>query len=144
GSKEDILFEIMSGHIEALVEVAKRVGAIADPTERLTSLTHSFVHLYVGASARHKVLVNDLDKLPPERAAQIIKTERGLLDIIDGIIVETRPGLASEPSKRRALTMLYFGMINWMHTWYNPKGDQSPDRIADLVVHIFLDGLPKR
>jgi hypothetical protein len=39
--------------------------------------------------------------------------------------------------------MLYFGMINWMHTWLDPEGRAKPQRIADLAVGTFLDGIEK-
>ena len=142
-SKEDILFAIMAGHVEALRQVADGIVDVADASQRLRDLTHGFVHLYVGASAQHKVLVNDLDKLPAERSAMIIETERSLLDIVDGIIVELAPSLKSQRSRRRAITMLYFGMINWMHTWFDAAKDVGPDEFADLVVAQFVNGLPR-
>lgn len=45
--------------------------------------------------------------------------------------------------------MLFFGMINWTHTWMNPKGRAKSSEIAELAANIFLDGLegaglPKR
>lgn len=45
--------------------------------------------------------------------------------------------------------MLFFGMINWTHTWMKPKGRAKSSEIAELAANIFLDGLegaglPKR
>ncbi len=33
--------------------------------------------------------------------------------------------------------MLYFGMINWTHTWLDPRGTVEPERIATLAAEIF-------
>jgi hypothetical protein len=40
--------------------------------------------------------------------------------------------------------MLFFGMINWTHTWFNPKGPVSADALADMAVDIALGGLRER
>jgi hypothetical protein len=39
--------------------------------------------------------------------------------------------------------MLYFGMINWTHTWLDPSGPTTPERIAELAADVFLDGIAK-
>jgi hypothetical protein len=39
--------------------------------------------------------------------------------------------------------MLYFGMINWMHTWLDPQGPVRPDRIAELAANLFLEGIER-
>lgn len=141
-SKEDILYEIMIGHIEALRQAAEDTVDTPDPAVRFRALTHSFMQLYANASSRHKVLMNDLDKLPAHRRALIVEHERRMLDIVDEIIAQRVSSLQRNKTKRRALTMLYFGMINWTHTWFRPDGKMSADQLADTVVELFLKGLP--
>src|ERR1700748_1557606 len=49
-SKEDILFDVMHSHVQALLDAAERVAAgpgAAD--EKLRALTQEFMRLYVGA-----------------------------------------------------------------------------------------------
>ena len=36
--------------------------------------------------------------------------------------------------------MMLFGMLNFSHTWYDPKGDIEPKEFADMVVDLFLNG----
>lgn len=141
-SKEDILFEIMDNHVGALKDMASAVPHGADATARLAALTHGFMELYRNASAEHKVLVNDLDKLPEERRAKIVASERALVDIVDEIVSELTGPLAPERKERRAATMIYFGMINWTHTWFTPEGGLTAAQLADLVTGIYLKGLP--
>jgi hypothetical protein len=38
--------------------------------------------------------------------------------------------------------MLFFGMINWTHTWYDPAGPAAPAAVADAAVDLVLGGLP--
>ena len=41
----------------------------------------------------------------------------------------------------KALTMLLFGMMNWMFTWLKPQGALSYDTMAPVVADLFLGGL---
>jgi AcrR family transcriptional regulator len=136
-SKEDILFEVMDSHLLQLTGAVETVaGSAASPERRLSDLTHRFMGLYVGAAARHKVLLNELDRLPPDRRAAIVARQRRLIEMVEGLIAAVRPDLAT-PRAKRPLTMLFFGMINWTHTWYRPQGPASPEEVADLVVRLM-------
>ena len=42
----------------------------------------------------------------------------------------------------KPLTMLLFGMINWMFTWMRPDGRLDYDAMAPIVADLFLGGLP--
>ena len=41
---------------------------------------------------------------------------------------------------KKIYTMMLFGMLNFSHTWYDPKGDIEPKEFADMVVDLFLYG----
>ena len=140
-SKEDILFDVMDSHLRALEAGAAGVAAMpGNAAEKLRALTLTFMHLYVGADARHKVLLNELQRLPAKRRAVIVGRQRHLIEFVESLISQMRPDLAKKPELRLPLAMLYFGMINWTHTWFDPKGSVTPDAIAELAADIFLSG----
>ncbi len=139
-SKEEILFEVMDQHLRQLSAATEETLALdAAPQEKLRALAHSFMRLYVGAAARHKVLLNELDALPRARRAEIVERQRRLIDAVEALILDIRPGLASHLTRPAA--MLFFGMINWTHTWYHQGGGARADEIADLAADITLRGL---
>jgi len=141
-SKEDILFEVMHGHVSALLEAAERiVGGGGTARDKLNAITLAFIALYVGAAARHKVLLNELNNLPPDRRADVVSIQRKLIAIVEKLIGEIAPSLGRPSPLARPAAMLYFGMINWTHTWLDPGGRVEPERIAALAVEIFLDGV---
>src|SRR3990167_3647106 len=109
-----------------------------NPAERFAELTRGFLHAYVGASNRHKVLVNDLDNLPVDRRRKVVRVERELIDIVSDVLAAIGPHYGTSRAERRASTMLYFGMINWTHTWYGVDGPLSVDALTDRVIAIFL------
>lgn len=137
-SKDDILYEVMAAHLDALVEAAEAAGREASPAARLRALAHGFMRLYVGAEAHHKVLLNELDNLPPARRAEVVAKQRRIIAAVEEMVAGLRPG-ADAPAL--PLTMLFFGMINWTHTWFRPDGEVSPERLADMAVALMLDGI---
>ena len=143
-SKEDILFDVMHSHVRALLDAAEEIAAreIA-PGVKLRELTLAFVHLYVGAAARQRVLLNELQRLSKEQRATVIGIQRRLIAIVEEILAALRPELVSRPAMKAPAAMLWFGMINWMHTWLDPAGPAPPSRIADLAVNVFLEGIEK-
>lgn len=143
GSKEDILFEVMSRHINALCEATSDISH-DDPREHLAALTRAFVGQYRNASSEHKVLVNDLDKLPEDRRVAIISGERQLVARVEAVLARLDPRLEDDRACCRAAAMLYFGMINWTHTWFRDGGPLGLDGIADLAIAMTLDGVDRR
>jgi hypothetical protein len=134
----------MHGHVSALLGAAERVvKGEGTARDKLTAITHAFIALYVGAAARHKVLLNELNNLPPDRRAEVVRIQRKLIAIVEKLIGAIAPSLAGSNPLARPAAMLYFGMINWTHTWLNPGGRVEPERIAALAVEIFLDGIAR-
>ena len=141
-SKEDILFDVMHSHVRALLDAAEEIFPRAiPPSGKLRELTLAFVQLYVGAAARQRVLLNELQRLSKEQRAIVIGIQRRLIEIVEILLAELRPDL--EDAMKPPAAMLYFGMINWMHTWLHPDGPVKPARIAELAANVFLDGVAR-
>ena len=140
-SKEDILHEVMASHLELLVAAAEDAVARRElpPGERLEALARSFMQLYSGAADRHKVLLNELDNLPAERRADVVEKQRRIVAKVEELVREIRPEL--EPKLSRPLTMLFFGMINWTHSWFRPDGNMSAEALAKAAADLMLYGL---
>lgn len=141
-SKEDILHEVMASHLELLAGAAASVSARQDLSaeERLQALALSFMRIYSGAADRHKVLLNELDSLPPERRSDVVAKQRRIIQVVEDQIGALRPDL-DEPAVGRVVTMLFFGMINWTHTWLRSDGSLTAEEVATLAVRLMLHGL---
>lgn len=143
-SKEDILYDVMISHVRALEEAAgAAMGSSASAPEKLRVLARRFMALYVDAADRHKVLLNDLDHLPKARRAEIVAVQRGLIEAVRGLLVEIAPELKKKSGESFAAAMLFFGAINWTHTWFDAKGPVDAQRLADMAVDVTLSGLAK-
>jgi AcrR family transcriptional regulator len=143
-SKEDILYDVMISHVRALEDAAREaIAGDARPDRKLRELTHRFMALYVGAADRHKVLLNDLDHLPKARRAEIVAVQRGLIEIVRKLLVEVEPTLKKKTGASFAAAMLFFGTINWTHTWFDPRGPVSAGALAEMAVDLMLGGMAK-
>ncbi|GAM99044.1 transcriptional regulator of TetR family [alpha proteobacterium U9-1i] len=141
-SKEDILYDVMHSHIVALDDAARAVvEGPGEATDKLRLLVREFMRLYVGAADRHKVLLNDLLRLPKPRRQAIVAMQRGLIDTVADLLCEIEPGLRMREAERRPAAMLVFGMINWTHVWFDPAGAVSAEALADMAVDLTLGGL---
>src|SRR5690606_16449712 len=143
-SKEDILYDVMISHVRALeAAAADALAGTAEPEQKLRDLTQLFMALYVGAADRHKVLLNDLGYVPKARRAEIVAVQRGLIERVRTLLIEIEPGLAKQEGASLTAAMLFFGTINWTHTWFNPKGAVTPEALADMAVDLTLGGIAR-
>jgi AcrR family transcriptional regulator len=135
-SKDDILYAVMVEHLDALTEAAENACKSGSADARLRALTVAFMRLYASAQNHHKVLLNELDNLPAERRADVVAKQRRIIDAAESVITEIAPGGGA-----RVNTMLFFGMINWTHTWFDPQGPFMPEALALRVVEIMQRGV---
>src|ERR1700679_2306656 len=141
-SKEDILFDVMHSHVKALLDAAQTVAAQSEkPEQKLRALTRAFVQIYVGAANRQRVLLNELENLTADQRKIVVGIQRNLIRVVEEIIAQVRPALSGRNPLGTPAAMLYFGMINWMHTWLDARGRAKPGGIADLAANIFLNGV---
>ncbi|RVT93551.1 TetR/AcrR family transcriptional regulator [Sphingomonas crocodyli] len=137
-SKEDLLYEVMTSHLDQLVEDVDAVtSSNVSNGEKVSQLAHAFMRHYIGAVDRQKVLLNELINLPEPRRGAIIRKQRLIIDTVQDLL-SGLPTAPKDKARLRALTMLFFGMINWTHTWFDPMGAVSPDDLADMVAALIM------
>jgi len=141
-SKEDILFDVMDSHVQSLTEAARVIDETEDdPRSKVRRIAAALMELYAGHEANQKVLLNELANLPADRRTIIVDHQRQLLDLMDTILLSIRPDLKLDRPTRRALVMMFFGMLNWTLTWFDPTGPIKNHEIADIASAMFLAGI---
>jgi len=140
--KYALLVSICAGHVETLHALVVEVEARQLPPEaRLRTLITCFVAAYADARHAHRVLTEDVRCLEDADRARVLATERALVAAFARAVVAVRPELA-QADLAKPLTMLLFGMINWMFTWVRAEGTLDHDALAPVVADLFLGGLP--
>ena len=141
-SKEAILYDVMKDHIDDLLSVAKSHAANgASPQEDFVRLTKALLRHYVGAADQQKVLLYELESLPKARKDEIVAKQRKIIARVEEILAAANPALLNDRKTLRAKVMLFFGMLNWTHTWFNSKGAISRDELADMAADVILKSL---
>jgi AcrR family transcriptional regulator len=144
-AKEDILFAVMWGHVSRLVELAKAMAGVKLPPEdKVRVYARNLMEVYNGAQAQQKILLNELENLPADKRALVVKAQREVIAVVDEWLVALRPALRDKPKQRRPVVMMFFGMLNWTHIWFDPDGAVSARQVADLAADMFLAGLPSK
>ncbi|MEK8052521.1 TetR/AcrR family transcriptional regulator [Ideonella sp. DXS22W] len=140
--KYALLVQIAEGHVQRLHALVAEVEAEGlGPEPRLRRLIQRFVAEYADAQHAHRVLTEDVKFLEPEDAERVLGLEREVVAGMTRAVVAVRPDLAGEQMPK-PLTMLLFGMINWMFTWMRPDRGLSHEAMAPIVADLFLGGLP--
>lgn len=135
GAKEDILYGVMNDH---LVDLTRAISAAnimsSDPKTEFLNLTQTLLDCYAGAEDSQKVLLYDLNHLTPAQRDEIIIKQRSIIERFERVYVRIFPALKDNHGLLRTNIMLFFGSVNWIHTWYNPNGAISRDELVRLTV----------
>ena len=140
--KDQLLVEIAQGHVARLVALVGEVAAQGLPAaEHLRRLIERFVQEYASAQNAHRVLTEDVRFLEPPQRERVLADERRVIGAFAEAVAAIRPDLEAA-QLHKPLTMLLFGMINWMFTWVRPDGALTHAQMAPLVADLFFGGLP--
>ncbi|RYZ08733.1 MAG: TetR/AcrR family transcriptional regulator [Comamonadaceae bacterium] len=140
--KYSLLVSIADEHVTRLVDLVSGPGLSSlAPDERLRELIRRFVEEYAGARHAHRVLTEDVKFLAEADRERVLDKERTVVARFADVVLLLRPDLEA-PALAKPLTMLLFGMINWMFIWMRPDGPIDHASMAPVVADLFLGGLP--
>lgn len=140
--KYSLLVSIAESHVSKLEELVADVERQRLPAgERLRELIRRIVSEYAGAQNAHRVLTEDVKFLDDEDRERVLEKERNVVAGFARAVVALRPDL-KRAAMAKPLTMLLFGMINWMFTWMRPDGAHDHAAMAPVVADLFMGGLP--
>ena len=139
--KYAILVEIAEGHVNTLDALVQDVRAQAlPPDEAVRRLIERIIGEYADAQDAHRVLTEDVRFLEPEDRARVLGAEKRVVAGFAEAIGAWQPPQA-QAGLAKPLTMLLFGMINWMFTWLRPDGTISHGHMGEMVVALFFGGI---
>jgi len=140
-AKEDILYDVMRSHIDALIAVKNAIAAEDAPAATLfRRLAHGLLDQYVGAAASQKVLLYELGNLTASQQADIVARQREIVDFAQALLARI-DGRRHDHAELRVTVMLFFGMLNWTPNWFRDDGPVSRDAVADEAVGLILERL---
>jgi TetR/AcrR family transcriptional regulator len=138
--KEALLFDVIRFHLEELLEAVEAAHRPElPPDERLAGLSAALLEAYRDADAEHKVQINYLSLLPPDRQQELKAMERELVRLFADAISDLAPELRGT-KLLKPVTMSLFGMLNWHYLWFKPDGPLSREDYAALATKLIVNG----
>ena len=139
--KESLLFDIISAHLEELIEGVERAAQAAKlPRERFHAVAAALLEAYREADDEHQVQLSALKLLPSERQEVLKAMERRLVAVFAAALGEALPAIGRDRGMLMPLTMSVFGMLNWHYLWFREGGRMSRGDYARLVTELVLAG----
>jgi AcrR family transcriptional regulator len=140
--KDELLVHIADSHVSRLRALVAEVLALGlAPEPQFRELVRRIVVEYADAQHAHRVLTEDVKFLQPDDRERILDQQRQVVAGFAHALAALRPDLA-EAALAKPMTMLLFGMINWIWTWMKPGGTLDHATLAPMVADLFLGGLP--
>ena len=139
--KYSLLISIADTHVSRLRVVVAQVGdAGLAPKQELRELIRRFLAEYADARDAHRVLTEDVRFLQNADRVRVLGKEREVVEGFADAIGRLRPQLR-RAALTKPLTMLLFGMMNWMFTWMKDDGVLDYEAMAPIVADLFLGGI---
>ena len=140
-SKEAILFAILDAHVRRMIaDVEAAMAGQSVTQDRFRAAIRAIVELNARSSNEQRLILNDLSFLAEADQNAIKALERQLVDTISDLLIRLDAEGKIVKRSKNVYTMMLFGMLNFSHTWYDPRGDIEPKEFADMVVDLFLHG----
>lgn len=142
-SKEALLMHIHVSYIDDLLRRQKMIlKNEEDARSKLVKVVELLIHDIESQGAIGRVYYREIRHLSSENAAEIRRKRAEFRDNIEAIIIEGmqnkefRPGLES-----KMITFAILGITNWSYQWFNPSGELSVQKLADMYTDFILNGI---
>ncbi len=143
-SKHALLHSLVTWKIQDLSDkVDQAVSGVQDPRQQLHALIATLVQDYVASPHEIRILNTQSHHLGAAAQASIAGLQDRLIGRARAAIAQLCPDQRWGSKSDRVLTMLLFGMVNWIPAWYKPEGGMSPEQLVDLIAHQFIGGLER-
>jgi AcrR family transcriptional regulator len=139
--KEDVLAQMLQEHVSLLVESISahvRAGMNGDKFDYFRRFTEFYLNPSVTSRASHVVAMYEMRYLTPKQRKKQVKLERQLLELIETVLQEIKPG--ESRTDYRVSAFLLIGMLNWVDLWYDESGRISAANLYEKISRLFLNG----
>jgi AcrR family transcriptional regulator len=146
GKKEDLLYAICVDALERIrAVVAAAVDAEPDPIERVKVLIRTHLVTALADVDEHRTMLIELKSLTARRRAKVVELRDAYEELVRRTISGTQGAGAMRTDMRaKHLTLAVLNLLNWSIFWFQPGGGLTPERLADLLADLFVDGARDR
>ena len=140
-TKEELLYLIQERCFLTLLQRWEQVTATdVDVRARIRAFAENHLSFFLHNMPEMKVMAHEDESLTGEFNEKILVLKRRYVKVIMDLMGELQEQEGAKGIDLRLATFTLFGMMNWIYTWYKPSGPVSPDRLADDMTQLFLNG----
>jgi AcrR family transcriptional regulator len=140
-SKTEILYFICSKYVELDLEnLEQSLKDMEKPIEKIRFIINHHIDLYTTHPFAAKTILKEAYSLPKKNLKEVKEMERKYFEITANVISEFL-GVRARKEIVTPLTFTLYGMMNWVYSWYNPKGPVKPNELSNLIFTIFTNGI---
>lgn len=143
-TKEDLLFRILDDTRRETIQIVEDISELTDlsPLDRL----RAYVKRHIEYNATHvtniTVYYHDFDSLSPELRKVVGRQNKRYEEFVEGLLEEAKEaGEIDAGLDIRLLTKSIFATINYLYTWYRPRGRVKPVAVADQFAEFVIAGV---
>ncbi|GBD33193.1 HTH-type transcriptional repressor KstR2 [bacterium HR33] len=138
--KNELLYLIQERCFREVIDGAERsIGEAATPLERVERFIRHHVLFFARRMDAMKVLSHEANSLKGKHLERIKALKRRYVKMLAELLAEL-DAECGDPLDPQLSAYALFGMMNWIYTWYNPRGPVSPRALAEHFSRLFLYG----
>ena len=140
-SKEELLRRMYNQVISSTQTALERIAAEDLPVpEKLRRITRHHVQYLAANMPMAQVFFSEIFNLPEEMERSVVQANRAFGQVIERVVQEGVETGALVAVHAKRFTYAIIGMWNWMHRWYRPGGEWTPDTVAEEFIQILESG----
>ena len=140
-TKTEILYHILSEYMDVVLEgLDKDLENIETGSSRIQFIISRHIDLYDKNTAEAKLLLHEAHNLPLKKFKIIAEKEKKYFQTVANALSDFLNGFSSK-QKLTGITFALFGMLNWIYSWYRPRGPLTPKELSEIIYNIFTKGV---
>jgi AcrR family transcriptional regulator len=140
-SKEDFFYKVHLDYLEKhFIPIIEEAEKVSDPRDRIALFLKQLTLLNANDKAC-RVLVPDIINLNRGHHSEIISIWRRAYGVVCNSIKELKLSGRTAKFRESFLTLLGFGMANWIAFWFDYGRQVNAEELAETLVQTFLNGL---
>lgn len=141
-SKEELLFAIQFHAFSELVDrLEKKLADATDPEQKLRILVGNHLEYFLSRLDELIICSHEINTLKGRAYQRVWEVRRRYYNLALGIVREIQAGHEGPGLQASRATLHLFGMLNWIHMWFNPKKNRSHRLLAQEISDLFLHGV---
>lgn len=144
-SKEEILEQMCFGMAEKFITALKEVNDIYfDAEKKLEMAIQYHVQIMTDNLDQSAVFLNEWRSLPEPGLTRFKKLRHQYENEFRIIIADGKNEDIFDQVDEKFAALTVLSAVNWIHQWYDPKGQMTPREIAHQLSSFMLTGLRKK